>query len=209
MTTFQAATLHDAVDIALKQIDTARIHQTVPELVGVNLSAQGSLTAILLDPHHVVVEEAPLLELMMSLGSRKSGLVEKERDILEERLSKAEVRHTSRDFSTGALISSIGDRMAITFKDGPSTDDHGNNGGNEEYIPLIGLALGRLDGPIKNVLDNILLSRIHRSQRRIDLSTRFLRNLLKLWKEVLIFWMGNAQNINPSKSSRCWNTSCY
>jgi hypothetical protein len=197
MTTFHAATLHEAVDIALKQISTARILQTVPELVGVNLSAQDSLTAILLDPHHMVIEETPLLELMMSWGS---GKVERDRNILEERLSKAEIRHTSRDFSTGALVSVIGDDMSITFMDGPSTK---NNDGNGEYIPLIGLALGKLDGPIKNVLDNILLSRIHRSQSRIDVSTRFLRNMLKLWKEVLIFWVGNAQDTKPSKSPLC------
>ena len=107
---------------------------------------------------------------------------------MEVLLNRADVRYASRSTSAGVLVNSS-TITSIHPISGRTIPTHKSNkeGEEEDYIPLISLALGPLEGgALKTAFDEVASSRMYRNTPRSTLCTRFLDGLLDLWTRILV-----------------------
>jgi hypothetical protein len=146
-----------------------------------------------LDSNNVVFREDALLKVISyfkeTKGINLNQIVGQHQREVERRLSNAELRHVSRHCSAGLVLKQSQTGISLSAIDGPSAG-HCDEGQDCEYLPLIGLAIGHEEGPIKAALDDLFLSRINRGRGRNTICTRFLGHLLTLWRDIISYWIG-------------------
>lgn len=189
--------LKEAVESALATIGAEQTLEAVPELASLDSWNIRSLAAVLCDKNNITFKEQALLSLLSQLHNSPNSLLEDhEQKSLEDYVSKAELPHMSRDFSSGVLVSqfpsSAIDYLAV---DGPSIEDSSIDP-PREFFPFVGISIGHQSGPLKTTLDSIFLSGLHRSRSRNEVCTAFFRHILHLWKLILHSWFNSPQKVN-------------
>jgi hypothetical protein len=187
------STLKEAVEAALHKLGNQATLKLVPELTAIDVSTSAALTNLLLDSNNVVFREDALLKVISyfkeTKGINLNRIVGQHQRETERLLSNAELRHVSRHCSAGLVLKQNQTGIALSAFDGPSAG-HCDDAQDSEYLPLIGLAIGHQEGPIKTALDDLFLSRINRGRGRNSICTRFLGHLLTLWRDIISYWIG-------------------
>lgn len=203
-------TLKGIVEATLLKFGKEMTGKIVPELYAIDVPTPALLASLLLDSNNTVFRENALLDVFKYFSEAKdlnmnhiTGSHQRE---METRLSKAELRHVSRHCSAGIVLTQLSNGISLAAIDGPSAGKCDEAESCYEYLPLIGLATGNQDGPIKSALDDLFMSRINKGRSRNSICTRFLANLLHLWREILTLWMGGQISITQSAAKE---TSLY
>jgi hypothetical protein len=185
-------TLKEVVEATLHKLGNHNALRLIPELGAIDVSTSAALTNLLLDSNNVVFREEALLKVITyfkeNAGINLDQIVGQQQREVERQLSNAEVRHVSRYCSAGLALKQNQTGISLSAIDGSSAA-HCDERQDWEYIPLIGLAMGYQEGPIKTALDELFLSRINRGRSRNTICTRFLGNLLTLWRNVISYWI--------------------
>jgi hypothetical protein len=187
-----ANALKEAVETVLHKLGDQKTLKIVPELGAIDVSTSTAVTNLLLDSNNVVFKDDALLKVVAyfreNKGIKLDQIVGQHQREAERRLSNAELRHVPRHCSVGLVLKQNQTGISLSSIDGPSAA-HCDEGQDCEYLPLIGLAIGHQEGPIKAALDDLFLSRINRGRSRNTICTRFLGNLLTLWRNIISYWI--------------------
>jgi len=187
-------TLKEAIMDALVKLGHLTHRERVPELKVMNSSANPThLTRLLLDSNNVLRENG-LLKLVSYLkenrDANQNNVVGWTRREMEPLLSNAELRQASRLCSAGLVILTRDrDKVFVKAVQGSGVPRCDDNEGDGEYLPLISLAAGYHNGPIKTALEVLFRSHANRGRSRNAISTHFLGHLLALWRDIIAYWI--------------------
>ncbi|KAG8829554.1 hypothetical protein FRC17_006407 [Serendipita sp. 399] len=180
--------LRNAVELALKAIGYDRVVQLVPEFAAIDIvsdfdSESSKLASILSDENNVILKQEALLKYLLHFGVGGAQRDKSWYSTLEALLGMAEIRYASKDLSVGVVIATSDANSGVTVR-----STMGRTSSEDDYIPLVNLALGNSDGPLKDSIEELTSNRLYRRDNRSTICTRYLHHILRLWATIFEFW---------------------
>jgi hypothetical protein len=175
----QAQNLKNVVITALDYIGRVRILEIVPDLGSLRGWTNESLAGIMMDSSDDILDKEYLLFFRDFFRSTEA--VQKKRKPRFDKLTgdlAIKLRYRSDTigikYHSGNALNSI---TVVRRKDGDT-----------DYAPLVGVVIREDPGPLQAALDSIF-SLVRWDTALPNLTTRFVKGLVLLWREILQIWI--------------------
>jgi hypothetical protein len=175
----QTLNLENVVTVALDSIGHRRILEIVPDLVSLRGWTNESLAGIMMDSNDVILDKEYLLFF---------------RDFFRSAEAVQKKRASRFDKLTGNLAIKLRyqtDTIGIKYHSGNEFNSITvvrRHDADTDYAPVVGVAIREDPGPLRAALDSIFIL-AYKHTALPTLTNRFVKDLLRLWREVLQIWI--------------------